>query len=57
MVGRDAGAHQAERRGQAVDDVDVQIGIGAQQPVGGIESRRPRAHDGDAMSHGGPLSI
>ena len=57
VIGRHAGPDQAVRRRQAVDDVYVKVRIGAQQTVGGIKARRARAHDGDAMSHGGPLSI
>ena len=57
VIGRDAGPHQAVGRGQAVDDVDMQVGAGAQQPVGGVEARGSRAHDGNAVGHGRPLSI
>ena len=57
VVGRHARPHQAIGRGQAVDDVDMQVGAGAQQPVGGIEARGARAHDGNAVGHGRPLSI
>jgi len=57
VIGRHAGPDQAVRRRQAVDDVDMKVRIGAQQPVGGIKAGRARAYDGDAMSHGGPLSI
>jgi len=57
MVGRHAGPDQAVRRRQAIDDVDMKVGIGAQQPVGGIKARRAGTHDGNAVSHGGSLSI
>ena len=57
VVGRHPGPDQAVRRRQPVDDVDMQVRIGAHQPVGGIKAGRARAHDGDAMSHDGPLSI
>ncbi len=57
MIWRDPCADQPERRGQAVDDVDAQIGPAAQQPVCGIEAGRTGADDGNPVSQDGPLSI
>ena len=57
VVGRDTRPHQAERRRQAVDDVDAKVGTAAQQTVRGIEAGRAGADDGNPVSHGGPLSI
>ena len=53
MIRRHAGTHQAERRRQAIDQVDAQVRAGAQQAVSGIKPRRPRPHDGNPMGHGG----
>ena len=49
--------HQAERRRQPVDEVDPYREIAAQKPVGGIKARGTGAHDGDVVTHDGPLSI
>ena len=57
MVRCHARPHQPMRRRQAFDQVDVEVRTGAQQPVGGIEAGRTGAHDGNPMSHDGPLSI
>ena len=49
MVGRDAGAHQPERRRQAVEHVDLDRHVFAlQQVLGGVEAGRARADDRDA---------
>ena len=53
VVGRHAGADQAERRRQAVDQVDAEIGALAQQAAGRIEAAGARANDGNSIRHGG----
>ena len=55
VVGRDAAAHEAVGRGQAVEHVDVDRLVGApEERLGGVEAGRPGTDDGDA--HGGPSS-
>ena len=49
VVGRDAGAHQPERRRQRVEQVDRDTR--PQQLVGGIEAGRAGADDGGAGGH------
>ena len=38
VIGRHARPHEAVGSRQAVDDVDMKVRIGAQQPVGGIKA-------------------
>ncbi len=51
MVGRDAGAHEAVRRGQALEHVDVEVAF-LEQMAGGVEAGGTGADDGDAHGRG-----
>ena len=51
VVGGDATADQPVGGGQALDDVEGDIGAGLQQRLGGIEPGRPRADDCHAYRH------
>ncbi len=48
VVGRDAVADQAVRRGEALEEVDgdVELLLGLQDDVGRVDARGPCAHDG-----------
>ena len=48
VVRRDAGAHEPERRGQAVEEVDAHGRLGGEQVAGGVEAGRSCADDRDA---------
>jgi hypothetical protein len=49
MVRRDTGADEAERCGQAVEEVDADAGGTAfEEALGGVEAGRAGADDGDA---------
>jgi len=51
VVGRDARAHEAERRRERVEDVDLEPGL--EQLVGGVEPGGPGADDHGAQRLGG----
>ena len=53
VIGRHAGADEAERRRQAVDQVDPEVRALAQQAISGIEAARPRADDCNSVRHAG----
>ena len=49
VIGGHAGAHQAVRRGHAVEEIDLDdVGLLLQQMVGGVEAGGPRTDDGDS---------
>ena len=52
VVGRDAAAQQPPRRGQPLEQVDLDVAAGAQQGRRREGPRRPGADDRDARSHG-----
>ena len=49
VVRRDAGAHEAERRRQAIEQVHAHGPLGGEQVAGGVEAGRPGADDRDAQ--------
>src|SRR5699024_7527277 len=53
VVRRDAVAHEAERRGQALDEVDRDVDAGLREDVGGVDAGRTGADDRDAQGAGG----
>jgi hypothetical protein len=53
VVGRHAVAHEAERGGQALEEVDAHVEVGLGQDVRGVDSRGAGADDGDAQ---GPVA-
>ena len=52
VVGRDAVADQAERRGQALEQVDAHVEIGLGQDVRGVDAGGTCSDDGDAQGRG-----
>ena len=56
VVRRHAAADQAVRRGQGLDDIDLDSGKRLEQRRGGIESTRARADNGGGKRTGGPPS-
>jgi hypothetical protein len=58
VIRRDPGPHQAERRGQPVEHVDVHREVrAAQQMLGDVEARRSGADDRDPQGPGSRAEI